>query len=219
MTDYRFLATSPTGFLQQLAVCLLPTGYYFYVSGTIPQGKDPTAVDAKLLDRYAIAASRHTKYRQSKAGFAKVQYLRCGSFFVLVATLGLHPIFGMEADNLRDFRRNGLRFAGHLVTICNGHSRVSIAPEKYRETKRWFVDRALKLTPGELLGAFQALPFESYSGVVAQLFNILRAVNRRRKAAGLKPLPWEPCIRVKRRKVKVFAEPPQEVVASASRSG
>jgi hypothetical protein len=215
MTEYRYLATSPTGLIQQLAVCLLPTGYHFYTAGTIPPHKDPTAVDAKLLDRYAIAASRHAKYRQSKAGFAKVQYLRCGSFFVLVATLGVHPIFGMEADNLKDFRRNGLRFADHLVTIRNGHSRVSIAPEKYREVKRWFVDRALKRTAGELLGDFQALPFESYSGVVAQLFNILRAVNRRRKAAGLKPLPWEPCIRVKRRKVKVFADEPKEVVALA----
>lgn len=54
-----------------------------------------------------------------------------------------------------------------------------------------------------LAKAFYDLPFEPYYLVKRQEFNILRAVNRRRHAAGLPPVPKE-CIWLKRRPVKPF---------------
>lgn len=49
----RFEATSVAGFIQQLAVAYLTHGYWFYVTGAIPERKDPWRIDAKLLERHA----------------------------------------------------------------------------------------------------------------------------------------------------------------------
>ena len=37
--EYRCVATSVAGFIQQLVSCYLPHGYWFYVSGFILRGK------------------------------------------------------------------------------------------------------------------------------------------------------------------------------------
>ena len=54
---YRCEATTVGGFVQQLAVQYVTHGYWFYVLGRIPAGKDPSSVDAKLVDRYRMACS------------------------------------------------------------------------------------------------------------------------------------------------------------------
>ena len=48
---YRYRAKIIEGFVQQLAVGYVTHGYWFYVSGWIPQGKDPEKTDAKLIER------------------------------------------------------------------------------------------------------------------------------------------------------------------------
>ena len=58
---YRYRATSIEGFVQQLAVSYVTHGYWFYVSGWIPQGKDPEKTDAKLIERYGIDVSKWTR--------------------------------------------------------------------------------------------------------------------------------------------------------------
>ncbi len=90
---YRCEATSVAGFVQQLAVSYVRNGYWFYVTGRIPARKDPRAVDAKLIERYEIGLSKWTKYRRSREGQAKVQYLRYQRFFVLLATHGTQRFF------------------------------------------------------------------------------------------------------------------------------
>jgi glycosyltransferase involved in cell wall biosynthesis len=59
--QYRCEATSVEGFVQQVAVQYLRHGYWFYVSGRIPAGKDPRGVDQKLIDKYGIAVSESTR--------------------------------------------------------------------------------------------------------------------------------------------------------------
>ena len=43
--EYRCVASTVDGFLQQLAVAYITHGYWFYVVGEIPEGKDPVTVD------------------------------------------------------------------------------------------------------------------------------------------------------------------------------
>ncbi len=50
--EYRCVATSLEGFIQQLAVAYIAHGYFFYVSAFVPEGKNPEAIDKKLLDKY-----------------------------------------------------------------------------------------------------------------------------------------------------------------------
>ena len=57
--EYRYLTNSIGGFIQQLAVCYIQRGYWFYVVGSIPAGKDPEQIDRKLLDQYGISLSKY----------------------------------------------------------------------------------------------------------------------------------------------------------------
>src|SRR5688500_9315771 len=108
--EYRCEATSPEGFVQQLAVCDLRNGYWFYVLGEVPEGKDPRAVDEKLLNRYEVAVSKWTRFRAKDRGEARLQYLRYLTTFVLIATHGEHHFFEDEQKQIRDVRERPIRF-------------------------------------------------------------------------------------------------------------
>ena len=63
---YRTDAHSLPGFIQQLAVSYVGNGYFFYVLGRVPDGKDPRAVDAKLVARYGIDVSKWARAAASR---------------------------------------------------------------------------------------------------------------------------------------------------------
>src|SRR5688572_3638982 len=90
---YRSEATSVEGFVQQLACCYLRHGYWWYVTGVVPPGKDPLSVDRKLIAKYGIGVSESTRARRKRSGQANLQYLRHGRFFVILATKGRHRFF------------------------------------------------------------------------------------------------------------------------------
>lgn len=204
MSTYQHEAASLEAFIQQLAVQYLTRGYFFFVCGWVPEGKDPRAVDDKLLQKYCIQVSKWARARRKKAGQANVHYLRFGRFFVLVSTHGVHPFF--EEEPFRDARETPIRFAGYSVSVRGGHAHVRIEKETYLELKAYFEDAALRAST-TLERAFSALPFEAYAPVRRQLLSLLGAVNRKRRAAGFDPLPWS-CLRLKRRNVKVFESAP-----------
>src|SRR5689334_18499210 len=93
---YRCEATSIAGFVQQLAVSYIGNGYWFYVSGYVPEKKDPKMVDAKLIERYGIDVSKWVRTRRKKGGLANIHYIRHDRFWVLIATKGQHEFFASE---------------------------------------------------------------------------------------------------------------------------
>lgn len=201
---YRCMATSVEGFIQQLAVAYVARGYFFYVTGWIPPHKDRQAVDEKLVEQYQIDLSKWARARRKQLGQASLQYLRHEDFFVLLATHGQHQFFDREGRNVQDIRRRALTYAGYGVGFRGGHVQVRIDLPQYRLLKAWFEEEATRWSVSSLAKAFYNLPFEPYYFVRRQEFNMLRAVNRRRNAAGLPPVPAE-CIWLKRRPVKPFA--------------
>lgn len=202
---YRCEAVSVEGFIQQLAVAYVARGYVFYVTGRIPAGKDRRRVDEKLVERYQIDLSKWARARRKQLGQASMQYLRHEDFFVLVATHGEHRFFELEGENIRDLRRRSLKYAGYAVAFRGGHVQVRIDLPQYRLLKAWFEEEATRRSAESLARAFYELPFEPYYLIRRQEFNLLRTVNRRRKAAGLRLVPKE-CIWLKRRPVKPFGE-------------
>jgi regulator of sigma D len=54
---YRCEARSVDAFLSQL-IRYISSGHYFYITGRIPDRKDPAAVDEKLIALYDIAKPR-----------------------------------------------------------------------------------------------------------------------------------------------------------------
>ena len=200
---YRCEAMTVAGFFQQLAVAYLAHGYWFYVAGVVPERKDPRAVDAKLISRYGVGLSKWAKARRKQAGHANVQYLRCGRFFVLLATHGDHPFFREEGDAVRDARRVPVKFGGYAVGHRGGHPHVRIEQGEYKRLKAHFVGLAPRRSADALGEELGRLPYEPYAPVRRQLLAVLRAVNRVRKTAGFESVPAT-CFRFRRRICRPF---------------
>jgi hypothetical protein len=201
--EYRAEATSVEGFVQQIACCYLRHGYWFYVAGWIPQGKEPQAVDAKLIAKYGIAISESTRARRKSAGIANLQYIRHERFFVILASKGQHRFFAEEGNLIRDIRRVPLRYAGYSISYRRGgrtregqpdskwHSHVEIDRRQLLDLRTWLTEHAARATTAELAKAIYSLPVESYAPIRRQLLVLLRAVSRTRKSLGKTPLPIE----------------------------
>jgi len=201
--EYRCVTTSVEGFVQQVAVQYLRHGYWFYVAGKIPEGKDPTVVDAKLIKRYGIDVSRWERARRKRAGLANMQYIRQDRFFLLMATHGLHWFFEDEAGQIRDARRVPIRFAGYSLSFRGGHSSVRIQQALFGQLKHSMMVSAPHASSESLIRSVQRLRFEPYAPIRQQLRSLIRAINRARSQAGLATLPLAP-FPWKRRPVRPF---------------
>jgi hypothetical protein len=191
------------GFVQQLASNYLPHGYWFYVTGVVPEGKDPRSVDRKLIEKYGIGISRQSRARRKTAGRANLHYLRFERFFVLLATHGQHAFFAEEGNRVRDVRRIPIQFYGYSLSAKKGHFiqkqsmdeppmrdsryrvRVQIARDRYRELKSYFQEMSTRHSVEIVSRELWCVPFEPYAPVRRQMHNILRVLNKRRYAAGL----------------------------------
>lgn len=202
--DYRCEATTLEGLVQQLAVCYVGRGYYFYVQGRVPDGKNPRDIDRKLTHRYDITPQKWRRARRKADGLANLQYIRFGRTFFLLCSEGRHEAFWLrEEAAIRDVRRNAIRFGGYQIGHRGGHVQVRIDPETYRELRAYYVDLACRRSRDTLISEFYRFPFEPYAPIRRQAFNMLREVNRRRKRAGYELVPTS-CIWLKRRIVKPF---------------
>jgi hypothetical protein len=192
--------------VQQLAVGYVGRGYHFYVVGWVPDGKDPRAVDEKLILKYGITPSKAKRARRKAAGLANVQLLRYQRFFVLLATAGKHHFFEEERPNVRDARRVPIKFGPYSVSYKAGHPHVRIAREEFLNVSALLQSIALRRSADELENEVNQLPYEPYAPVKRQLFQLLRKVNNMRNAAGLPPLS-QSCLRLQRKSVRPFDFP------------
>ena len=213
---YQYEATTSGGFVQQLAVAYFGHGYWFYVTGYVPEDKDPQAVDQKLLAKYQVWISKWARARRKASGLANCQYLRHGRFFVLLASHGEHPFFEGE-EHFKDAREEPIRFEGYSISAKRGSDgrwrpSVRIHPEKYRELRAYFVGLATHRTVEALSHELRRIPFEPYGPIKVQLLGLLRAVNRARRTAGLEVVPPS-ALQLSRKGVRPFAFPEFKDVA------
>lgn len=204
------------GFVQQIACCYLRDGYWFYVTGRIPDRKTPEDVDRKLIEKYGIAVSESTRARRKKLGQANLQYIRYQRFFVILATHGTHRLFDDEVESIRDIRRIPLQFEGYSISYRRGgrtrsgqpddkwHAHVAIERRHYLELKAHLLELARHRSADNLALQFYRVPFEPYAPVRRQLLNLHRAVNRTRKRSGFSTIPIE-AIPLRRRILKPFS--------------
>lgn len=208
---YRCEAKTVAGFVQQIAVGYLRNGYFFYVSGELPEGKDPEALDRKLILKYGIDVSKWSRARRKLAGMANVQYIRYGRFYVILATHGKHAFFEEEKSRIKDVRRIPIKFFGHSISSRWWEKKgrwvahVGIERERYKDLKAYFCEIAPRRSLEALAAEFQALPFEPYAHVRRQLVSILKRANQARMRAGLEPLHHDG-LRLRRRILRPFEE-------------
>lgn len=187
---YRCEATSIEGFVQQVAVSYIANGYFFYVAGSVPKGKDPEAVDQKILHRYEIGISKWAKARRKALGQANLQYIRHQRFFLILATHGRHRFFTEEEKSVRDVRRTPIRFAGYSLSFRNGHASVRLDMREYQVLKSFFLVNALRCSAEWHAAEFSRLSYQPYAPVRAQLRCVMRAVNRERRISAKEPVVW-----------------------------
>ncbi|PHQ35000.1 hypothetical protein [Rhodopirellula bahusiensis] len=215
--QYRAVATSVEGFVQQIACCYLRHGYWFHVQGKVPAGKSAEAIDEKLISKYGIAVSESTRARRKKSGRSNLQYIRHESQFVILATKGEHRFFDEEANLIRDIRRFPIQYAGYSISYKPGgrkkdgsndekwHSHVEIDRQRYLDLRAWFAEQALRQSLPRLAVQLYEIPVAPYAPVRRQMLMILREVNRVRKRAGKRQLPVE-VLPLRRRVVRPFSQ-------------
>jgi hypothetical protein len=200
---------------------LLRHGYVHYVQGEVPAGKDPRAIDKKLLTKYSVVQNEWRRARRKQKGQANLQYLRYGRTWVLMATEGYHAMKTEEQSQLRDIREAPVQIGGYSIYLKKGdfkkkpsrdaelvpddrwHARVLISRERYKELRARFLDIACHRTVEGLVAEINGLPFEPYKPVWRQLRKLVRLINKKRKAAGYSPVPMR-AVRWRRNIVKAF---------------
>lgn len=197
--QYRCVASSPEGLVQQVAVCYLRHGYWWYASGRLPQGKDPESLDRKLVAKYGIDLSERQRAARKAKGLANMQYIRYGNWFLLLATEGHHPF--KQQEPIRDCRRHPIRFEGYSISyrragvtprggaVPKWHACVRIDATTYQQLKAYFLMRAAHRKLATLADDFRRIPFARYAPIRRQLLNILRTVNQARRQAGYELVP------------------------------
>jgi len=227
--EYRYEVTSLVGYLQRVATHLLPKGYYFFVQGLVPEGKDPAALDAKLLKKYDVEKSEGARRWRKSQGLGNVQYVRFGRSWMLLATHGDHAIREGEGTNLKDVRRTPLRIGDYTLYVKRGEYlkkqsldappvpdgkwrvRVLIAREPYRELCAYLLSIACQRRREALEQELFLLPYVPYAPVRKQVLKLLRLINAKRQAAGFAKIP-PTCLRFKREIVRAFEGPaPREM--------
>ncbi len=206
MYPYKF--TNVHQFVQRVADNIVKHGYVNYVTGTIPEGKDCVDIDAKILSKDGIAVSRWTRARRKQKGQANIHYVRHQNFFAMFAPKGgAHKWFQDEewateqevkskGARIRNLARPGqaLVYGGYTIAFkqCSatkrGHVAVRIHPDEYRALKAYYLDLAVRRSKEKLEDEFRYFPFEPWAGIRQQRWNILRAVNAKRKKAGFEPI-------------------------------
>jgi hypothetical protein len=203
------------GLVQQVACNYLPHGYWFFVIGQVPEGKDAQAIDEKLIQKYKIDMSRQMRSRRKRRGRANVHYVRFENQFILLANRGRHLFFEEEKAKIRDAREVPIRLGGYsLMCKRDGASnaetgdryrvRVQVCREVYRDWRNYFVERACDFSAERLARELYAFPYEPYGPVRRQALRILYLVNKVRSGRGLEKLDWS-VLRFRRQVVKPFA--------------
>lgn len=231
--DFDYLATSPTGYVQQIACGWVRNGYYFYVQGVVPASKDPRLLDAKFLRQYPIRMKASRRHSRKRRGVLNVAYLRYGRHWIMLATAGRHEETKegwldwrvCESGNIRNCRRGQpIHAFGYSISSVRGGAvlrrdmrdpdgpperdfhhrvRVQISRSAFGRLRRCFLSHALTRDEDWFAERFWHIPFEPYAPVRKQLLRLLMQVNKRRKRAGLSKLSPE-IIRYHRKPVKVF---------------
>ncbi len=209
---------SVEGLIQQLVVHFR-NGYWFYVQGRVPDGKDEFAVDEKLMSKYGVKLSKYQRTRRRARGFYNVQYLRFNQDWILLATHGTHPqdtlekahpesFHYSECKNLKDVRRSPLKCHGYSIGYRRGrdgkfHVQVRIEDSEYKEIRDYLVEMAGRRKFGWCVNQVWNIPYEPYKPVRKQMKTIVRQMNRVRKLRRQEQIP-EKFIPWKRKIVKPF---------------
>ena len=65
---YPCEATSVEGFIWQVATCYVTNQYHHYAMGYVRPGRDPRAIDARIVAKYRIDIDKWERHRRKRLG-------------------------------------------------------------------------------------------------------------------------------------------------------
>jgi hypothetical protein len=171
-------------FLRKIAIDYVRYGYFFYSVGPVPQRKDSKIFDEKMLRKYEITFHRTTRARRKKEGTAVFAYVRFGKKMVLLSTEGTHPAF--ETWDYKDCRIQPIQLSGYTIGVHAGKPSVRFSMKRFNGLRKFLLGIALH-NDKKIAAFFSSVaPYHPFPGVVAQKKKLLKLVNDKRKAGGLK---------------------------------
>ncbi len=217
---YLYRAASMEGAIQLIAASYLRHGFYWFVTGRIPEGKAAESIDSKLIEKYQIDVSEWERRRRKKAGLANAHYLRCGNWFIIMASDGHHKIKlpasqGGEKESLKDARRHSIRLGDYSISYRRAGvqeagrtadrfcAHVRIEGKTYVQLKAFFESLAPHRTAEALASEFRKLPYARYAPIRRQILILARMVNKMRQPHGFEPVPYSK-LGLRRKPVKVY---------------
>ena len=212
---YRYEVKDIDGFLSQLVRYVANGGHYFYIRVRVPDGKDPDAIAAKLLDRYDIRKSRWQRKRRHLKENASIHLLQYRELIVIIVTKGKHEKFYADHHSqVQDIRRSALKVFGYSVrySFSEIEKRQKVFIRLDDKTRRKLEAHMLAIATWDayrdtaaLEREFNRLPYQPYEPVFAQLLAIAKKVNKARRRRGFEEIGYR-CLRFKRRLGTVFIE-------------
>ena len=212
---YRYQAKSIDGMLSQLIRYVANGGHYFYIRVRVPQGKDPTAIAERLLDRYDIRKARWQRKRRHLKDTASIHLLQYREVIVIILTKGKHEKFYCDHHStVGDIRRTALKLFGYSIRYSYSEleRRNKVFVRLDDKTRRMLEAHMLAIATWDayrdrtaMEKEFHSLRYQPYEPVYAQLVAIAKKVNKVRRRRGFEKIALS-CIRTKRRLGPVFAE-------------
>ena len=92
------------GLIQQVALSYLRHGYWWYVTGIVPDHKAPAEIDHNILTKYDIRKDWRFIAHNKSRGIANLQYIRHGRFYIILSTKGFHEFKDREHKRIRNAR-------------------------------------------------------------------------------------------------------------------
>lgn len=222
MNEYQYEAKNVVEFVAQI-VRYVASGHYFYLRVLVPERKDVSAVDAKLLDRYGVRKKPWQRKQRHLNDNAGVHYIRCNRYVVIMLTKGKHEAFYFDhGGHVRNIRHESLKVFGYSIRFAFSEAKrdwqvsVRLGKEPYLKV----CDHLLTIgvwnsyrNKSRLEREFSRLPYQPYEPVYKQLIGVARTVNRARRRRGFNAVDLL-CVRNKKGLAKVFVEPTPPNVAA-----
>ena len=198
-TNSRHVFATRDAFVHYLVTSVICRGYWFYITGRIPEGKDPAAIDQKLIAKYDAGISKSARWRRKKLAKANIRYVRWNHQFLLFATKGEHSFFRQESG-IKDIRKIPLKVGGYSLSFRRDgrpdalqdrpyRVHVRIEQQEFNSLLAEFDCEALRRSTEHLVDRLYKLPYLGYAPVRRQLCLLLRRVNARRRVAGRPFIP------------------------------
>ena len=195
----KYVAPTLGVFLHKIAIDYVRHGYYRYYQVKVNENKidQLERIDRKIVKSYKVTYHHTTRSLRKKRGEANIAYVRFGLDIILLATDGELPK-GIKADQFKDVREKPIGYKGYTIEVRRIMRKGAIEDftpilrlslRRHKAIRKQLLSISLH-NRQKVVYYFQRISPFMYPGILHQKWYLLKTVNKKRKAGGLKPISW-----------------------------